>query len=53
MTADRRLTAHWATARKDRRCRGCGAPIVRGQRFWRVAPGFVPAVGFCAPVCDQ
>jgi len=48
-----RYDKKWATARKDARCRGCGAPILKGQRYWRVAPGFVPATWFCAPVCDQ
>jgi hypothetical protein len=46
------ITRRWATARKDRRCRGCSAPIFKGRRYWRVIVPFVPALGFCAPVCE-
>lgn len=49
---DRRYVRKWATARKARRCRGCGAGIEPGQQYWQVSPGFVPAVGFCSDECE-
>lgn len=42
------ITRRWVTAGRDHRCKGCGAPIFKGARYWRSL-----TAGFCAPACDR